>query len=203
MLQQCASAAQQHLPPLFVALQFHAMTVQQEQYVAASLLRLLGGVLWKGALDPHTHSPAQLRGSVVLVCVGGWAHLRPDGVLRGMLHAVFMTAAERENLARSGTSVPGTVAQGTNATHAAAAMAPAHTGLSRSYPSNFIVSTNTAGQPSALWKRGVQFVAMNYQTQDAPMRAYAAAFKGSAAMGFLRTRHTPAAHSKLMHPAAT
>lgn len=188
MLNQCATAVAAHLPPLFISLDMHKLTAEQDAFVATALRAHLGAVLLSGPLLPGVQSPADLRGKVVLLCVGGWRALREGSAVRSLLHGVLLPPGWKDAVDLD-TRVSGE---------------PLHVGLNRpseefsgrrggqrgtflrrSYPRNLCSSSNSSVDVAGNLLHGVHFISMNYQTRDTAMQVQSRVFSESPALGLV------------------
>lgn len=158
--------------PVFLILEVNLGTEVEAQNQAAEILtNTFGKYLVGGDIDLRMAFPDHYMGKILIASGGG---LNYSSQLYNLVNVKF--AQENYLLNRSYNSIVsdqiyygGLLMGGGN--------------VVRSYPSNIYLSKNF--NPSILFDLGVQFISMNYQTNDDYMKDYKKRFEGQPIVGYL------------------
>ena len=160
--------------PLFIMLEVNLGTELEAQNTAGDILAgTLGKYLVSGDIDLRMAFPEHYTGKIILAAGGG---LNSNSTLFNMVNVKF--ARENYLMNRSHNSIIsdhiyyGGLLIGGN--------------VVRSYPTNIYLSKNF--NPAPLFDLGVQFISMNYQTNDDYMKYYRGKFDGTKFVGYLPKR---------------
>jgi hypothetical protein len=157
--------------PIIIMLEVDLGSSLEGQNMSADVLReILGEYLVSGDIDLRMAFPEHYYGKILLGAGGG---LNRSSELYGMINVKF--AQENYLMNRSHNSIIG------DQIYYGGLLISGN--VIRSYPSNIYISKNF--NPSPLFGLGVQFISMNYQTNDEYMKEYRKRFEGLPMVGYL------------------
>lgn len=157
--------------PLFIMLEVNLGTELEAQNTAGDILAsTLGKYLVSGDIDLRMAFPEHYTGKIILAAGGG---LNSNSTLFNMVNVKF--AQENYLMNRSYNSII--------SDHIYYGGLLLADNVIRSYPTNIYLSKNF--NPAPLFVLGVQFISMNYQTNDEYMKYYRTKFEGTPIVGYL------------------